>query len=261
MVRDSWVSACIAAQAHVPFGKHQVLPATWLEPPPAAPTGSAGVRGQKRRLAGPPARQQQQQGGALLTPPKRRHADAAAAAAAADSSGAAAAGGSQQATGVAAVGGGMVTGADGTLALDAAAAAAAAAVATRHVSGAAQLSSVTADALRSYVAMRAWVPAVHCSSDRCVGTSSSDGVQQPEPSQGQSAEGGQVAPWASLQQQQVGWEHAEHSTPASRGTLDRALKHCEHTQDSRLCSPHAQLLLLLSCAGTAAVQWWACVGQ
>lgn len=203
-----------------PLGKHQVLPATWLEPPPAAaPTVSTGARGQKCSLAGPSARQQQQQqGGALLPPPKRRHVDAAAATAAAGSSGAAAAGGSQQAAGVAAVGGGLVTGADGTLALDAAAAAAAAAVATQQVSGTAKLSSVTADALRSYVSMRAWVPAVHCSSGGGVDTSGSGGVQRSEPIQRQSAEGGEIAPRASQsQQQQVGWEHAQQSTPASRG--------------------------------------------
>lgn len=251
VVRDSWLSACIAAQARVPFGKHQVLPATWLEPPPATPTGSAGGRGQKRSLAGPPARQQQQQqGGALLPPPKRQHVDAAAAAA--DSSGAAAAAGSsQQAAAVAAVGGGMVTGADGTLALGAA-------VATQQVSGTAQLSSVTAVALRSYVAMRAWVPAVHCSSGGGAGTSGSDGLQQPEPSQRQSAEGGQVAPRASSQQQQVGWDllSTRHQHQGELTALRWA-----YAGDSQLRSPKVQLLLLLLCAGAAAVQWWACVGQ
>jgi hypothetical protein len=85
VVRDSWLSACVAAQARAPFAKHQ-LPATRLAPPAAA-VGSHSSRGHKRALAeaetqtgafGDTGLSPEQQQHAKLPLPKRQHTQAAA---------------------------------------------------------------------------------------------------------------------------------------------------------------------------------------
>jgi hypothetical protein len=106
---------------------------------------------------------------------------------------------------------------------------------------------VTADALRSYVAMRAWVPAVHCSSSSSssggdVAAGGGNSSQQLQPSQRQSAEEVQAAPLAaqSQQQHQVGWEHASRTQRHQQGPVQHCCGHIKNA--NRPCStkvPHA----------------------